>query len=245
MSVPFTEIKSHIRPFDIIAFKGGNLVSSLISTFEEFETDHGEFSHVGMVITKDILECIHTKDTYFKLKKNVLYIVESTRSAEGSIPDIATGNFKFGVQLRELTDVITNYLSHPNSKVAWCKLKDNPIDAKIHLLKIKFSKIFHSLYGKHYDMSLLALAAAMFPSLRTIRDTKDEMCTLIYEKCGLKMASGCPSEWQFCSEIIAEIYKEFGVWGDECNPKDVLPVDFFGYDTDGLKNVIESTIYIH
>lgn len=244
MSVSFTSVKSLVRSFDIIAFKGGNLVSSLISTFEELETGHGEFSHVGMVITNEILECIHTEDTYFKLKKGVLYIIESTRSAEGSIPDIATGNFKFGVQLRELESVIKCYLSHPNSKVAWCKLKDNPIDAKIHMLKTKFSKVFHSIYGKNYDMSLIALASAMFPSLRSIRTARDELCTLIYEKCGLKM-SDSPSEWQFCSEIIAEIYKEFGVWGDECNPKDVLPVDFFGYDEDGLKNVIENTVYIH
>ena len=246
-SMDFNLIKENIRAFDIIAFRGSGIVDDIISMFEKYEISCGDFSHVGMVITSDVLTSFkiassETENTKFVLEPGKLYILESTLS--GHPPDVSDSKISSGVCLRELETVIPKYIINEKTKVAWCKLINNPLDNQFfEPEKKKFKKMFLKYHEKSYDMSPIDLAAAMFPVLRPIRNVKNELFNNVAKMLGMASVD-TPSGWQFCSEIIANFYKEFDVIAKDFNPEDVLPMDFFGFDEDGLPNLIKEIVYI-
>ena len=119
----YKEIKNDIQSFDAIFFRGGDLISDMIEVLEKYKVSSGVFTHVGMVVTADILPYCNVKGLPYHLESNKLYILESTFGYE--IPhilegkcDITTGKGKFGVQLRELEDIIPWYITNDKTKVA-------------------------------------------------------------------------------------------------------------------------------
>ena len=70
--VEFIDIKDQIRPFDLLAFRGTDLISHLVLALEEEKTGCNGFSHVGMVVTKEILDS-------FVLKLFCILISSSTK----------------------------------------------------------------------------------------------------------------------------------------------------------------------
>jgi len=151
----FSDIKNNIQPLDLIFFKATDYISLAIRESEKIEQKCGEFSHVGLVVNKELLPFIS------ELKPDRLYIWESTiskklpgRDSSLSVPDIETGKPRFGVQIRDLEEVFynfyncsTNYVTLPFSyiysffgkiksffipnsvltpQIAWCKLIRNP-----------------------------------------------------------------------------------------------------------------------
>src|SRR5436309_2685398 len=101
----YNDIKDKISPFDLIAFRGGDLASDLICFLQKHQLTCGDFTHVGIVVTSDVLMI---KD--YQLEEHELYLLESTfsyfPSITHSIPDVTTGKCKFGIQLKKLKDVI-------------------------------------------------------------------------------------------------------------------------------------------
>jgi len=240
----FQTIKKDIRPFDIIAFRGGGIVDDIISICETYEVSCGDFSHVGMVITSDVLPSFKTKDGKFVLEPEKLYLLESTLHKHS--PDVSNPKIASGVCLRELEYVIPRYITDVKTKVAWCGLINNPFDLNKPFTKEekkRFKSLFLKYHEKLYDMSPIDLASAMFPMLRPLRDVKNDLYDRIGSMLGMA-AVDTPSGWQFCSEIIANFYKEFGVISSEFNPEDVVPSDFFGYDEDGIPNLVKEIVYI-
>ncbi len=246
----YDEIKEQIRPFDLLAFHGGDVISEFISVIENKTIGSGIFTHVGMVVTSDILPSC--KD--FILEKDKRYIFESTfiydtPGCEKNIPDVTTQQCTVGVQLRDLEAVMARYICNDETRVAWCKLKNNPftIHTKETLME-QFVAFFDDYHGRYYEMSFIGLASSMFPSLRLVRQYQD----IIYDKLynilrGYNIVNKNnegPAGWQFCSELVANVYQMIGVIGPEFNPQDVLPVDFFGYDLDGLTALVDDPIYI-
>jgi hypothetical protein len=82
-------------------------------------------------------------------------------------------------------------------------------------------------------MDIESLLAAMFPCLRIIREIKDTIFGALYKVlylCGLANINSGPAGWQFCSELVANVYQSIGVLSQSFNSKNILPVDFFGYN---------------
>ena len=83
--------------------------------------------------------------------------------------------------------------------------------------------------GRGYDANPISLGAAAVPWLRCLRGAA--------EKVAPKKING----WLFCSEFVASVYIDVGIFGDltdgvadgiTLDPKNVLPVDFIGGESD-------------
>lgn len=247
--VSYHHIKDKLLPFDLIAFRGGGLYSDLIAKLEEFEVGVGTFTHVGIVVTSDILT-----DSFIEPGRK--YLFESTLTYN-SAPDILSGKGVLGVQLRDLETAITHYIEDQDTKVAWCPLLNNPyadngdlavnVRKRRMLLKEYFTDFFRRYDNRLYEIDPTNLLAAMFPSLRLIRTLRDELFVGLYgilHKFGLSKNNIGPAGWQFCSELVAGVYQNIGVLSYEFDPQDVIPVDFFGCDRDGIPLLVDKPIYI-
>lgn len=261
--VSYQDIKLQLKPFDLIAFRGGDLISNMISTLEKYKVGVGIFSHVGIVVTSDILPKYISNDKVYHLDPNRRYILESTFSynvkgfTDGP-PDIIKGTGKFGVQLRDLEYVIPTYITSKKTKIAWCPLinnpfnplKDEPVDElskRRNDLMETFTNFFNSYHDRFYEADIKSLLAAMFPSLRTVRNVHDKVYSKLFNilhEYNISENSCGPAGWQFCSELIANLYQTIGVLPLSFDPRDVLPVDFFGYDLDGIPPLVSNPIYI-
>lgn len=253
----FNEIKDQILPFDIIAFRGSGIIGSLISVLEKYQVGVGSFTHVGMVVTADILPSCVLDGREFVLEKDKLYLFETTLVV-GKVADTLTHQHNIGAQLRLLEEVIPNYITNKTSKVAWCKLINNPYEKKDsefwftnsyrrRALRNKFKQIFEEYHGRMYETDMLGLLGALFPSIRPLRDKRDDFYDAIFKVLhffGQEKMKNSPGGWQFCSELIINIYQEIGIVPRAFDPKDVLPVDFFGYDNEWLPALVEEPVFI-
>lgn len=117
-----------IKPLDCIFFKGTELISEAIMIMERLTLGVGEWSHVGIVVNRDIIPGLNVKD-------DDLYIWESTISSSSKLItgdptlDAESGKGVFGVQVRKLKDVIKNSIKL-GVKIGWGRLRNNPIFKK-------------------------------------------------------------------------------------------------------------------
>lgn len=220
-----------IKPLDMIMFSGNNFVSKTIRLVEKEKLGLGTISHVGIVITKEILP--HIKE----LEKDKFYIWESTNSKIklSNHPKDILGKSKFGVQIRDLRQVIEYYLKF-QGKVFWGKLDQHPLKIKekdsliiYHQRKVeiieKFKEIEKNYGNSQFNMSFIDLAASVFPSLRPLRKFKNKIKQLFKTKKKKLKKSYTPF---FCSEFVAMVYKNISVLEDHIDPANVVPVDFLG-----------------
>ena len=232
-------ILEHIRPFDLVLFSGNNIFSKTIRLVEKEKFGLGTISHVGMVITKDVMP--HIKE----LKKDRLYIWESTSSKgklTGNVKDIYEHS-KFGVQIRELEPVVHSYLEH-SGRVFWGKLKTNPWKCNVNSYRERFKKrkdIIDTIrdieikYGNSsFNLSIIDLAASIFPALRPLRKLKKKL-KKVFKK---KKPKPVPL---FCSEFIAIIYKNLKIMNSDTEPSNIVPVDFIRSKEEGkiVKKIVE------
>lgn len=108
----YNDLKSKIKPLDLLLFKGTDFVSKTISKCELYMEGSGSYSHTGIVISWEVMPFLS------ELEEGKLYIWESTMSGScrgmnrgGEVPDVETGKGCFGVQIRDLEEVIKHYLS--------------------------------------------------------------------------------------------------------------------------------------
>lgn len=236
-------ILESIRPFDLVLFSGNNLLSKTIRLVEKEKLGLGTISHVGVVITKDILP--HIKE----LEDKKLYIWESTSSKfklDSQSKDIY-GQSKFGVQIRELESVIDFYLKN-QGRVFWGKLKNNPWRCKsIVSFREKYQKRkniilemkdIENKYGKSsFNLNLIDLAASIFPSFRPLRKWKKKLGKFFKRK---------KKEYipLFCSEFVAIIYKSIHILDKDINPSNIVPVDFLRANENGIPKIIKNIVEI-
>lgn len=209
-------IKNKIKPLDLFLFKGSSIYSKFIQINSRLVTGSGEWSHCGIVITKEILDIP-------EIKPDKLYIWESVSSSKTHQPANIYGKHFIGSQIRELDIVIKEYCKNPNNNVAWCELQDN----RRKLLKMdKIKKIFKTLFYKYdhhfYDINCCTLLGAMFSCFRC--------CTSKFDK--------LTENWLFCSELVALVYIDLQIFPQSVDPKYVIPVDFIGYDSDHAVPVV-------
>jgi len=227
----FTDIKQNIRPFDLIAFRGDEFVSNLISKLEKrgkVTARGGTFTHVGMVITDEILDNP-------LLEHGKLYILESVISGKlgSGVPDIQGKSF-LGVQIRDLERVAEAYDQPNGTLVAWIPILENPIlkQENIPQIKKKFTDLYREIDGILWDSNFWSLLSALYPKMRIMRP--------LFEKIFRTQ------KWLFCSEMVAIIYKHFNILPQIVNPKDVIPADliFPEEDTDIMPKIAGDIIFI-
>jgi hypothetical protein len=205
-------------------FRGGDLVSDVISGVEKASVHDkrgGDYTHVGMAVWSD--------DLLGGQKR--LLVLESTMS--GSLADGVTdidGHAHLGVQLRDLEAVVNGYDTNPKTHIAWLPLQE---DRKSAVKKGQLAASYDKYKGIFYDASVIDLAAAAVPMLRPVRDcsmlscVRDKMCACFC--CCLPKSLGVTpqeSKWLFCSELVANVYRDMGILPGNVDPKDVLPCDF-------------------
>jgi hypothetical protein len=244
-SISYNDYKHNIRPLDLVMFRGGDSVSDFIRFLEKsknkniskseiiYDLECNAFSHVGIVVNSEIL-------TDPRLEVGKLYIWESTMSGKltDGIYNIEEKSY-LGVQLRSLDDVVRAYISDTNSRIAFCHIKDGILNQYKNeysaLLIQRFTNLFIRYNGIRYDANLYSLSSSIFPCLRGSRDKVEEILN--------------SEEWLFCSELVAIIYKELGLIPNTVNPKNVVPMDFVGYEVDpieygGIPVIVKKPIYI-
>jgi hypothetical protein len=203
---------ANIQPLDVIMCRGHDFISDGIKylSFKSMGSRYeaGCFSHVGMIITKDVLDIP-------QLEPNKLYIWESTISGAlgGHIKNI-DGHAFLGVQIRDFDEVIKNYCK-PHTAVAVLKLKDRSM--LNDNLKDKMKLLYHKYNGIRYEINYMQLFAAMYPKLRFLR------------------FNFTVNNFLFCSELVATIFRDLGIFPIEVEPYNVIPADYVSEgDPDGV-----------
>ena len=260
----YGDIKPFLKPYDGILFKGTDGISKIIQIGEQFELNNDEFSHIGIVITSELLPWLT------QLQKDRFYLLESTINiGSNCVPDIIIGQGRMGVQIRDLEEVITVYLKTHQAKIAWCPLIDNPwiqkkeetnqiYQLRRHELLMIFRKFYDINGQKIYDYSILDLLSALFPYLRPIRNSLNEVIIeghrlLTTFKITKPEKIDKEKMWEaelnleqtrlFCSELVTMLYQMNNIIDPILNPADVVPVDFLGHDG-RMKKVLDDPIYL-
>jgi hypothetical protein len=224
------DIINDIKPFDLICFKGNEFVSKTISIIEKASFGNGDWTHVGIIITNDILP-------FVKSQKNKIYIWESTISGSfgDGVNNEETNKGKFGVQIRDFTKVVNKYLNN-NTKIGWCKLKNNPYIMKDNetldeynsrLEKIKDAIIkFYLENGKaNYDYKILTLFKTILPNTKKYKFLKKIFHT---------------KDLFFCSELVAHIYKIIGIISNDIDPEEIAPIELLGYSNNNIGKIFDN-----
>lgn len=218
-----------IQPLDLLLFHGIDPVSHAICFVEAKKFGHGDFSHAGIAISREVL------DLPF-LEPGKIYVWESTLSAPAGfwahftdkVPDAETRGLRFGVQIRDLELVLPGY-SVGGGKVAWSAFLGErpPLEyTRERLLAL------HAEYGHApYTANLLDVFAVAFPALRSTRDffdrTEDRVAYFINHV--LERARTHPrlidaEHHVFCSEWAGIVYKHLGMVDPDFDPRLVAPV---------------------
>lgn len=227
-----------VQPLDLLVFQGAEGVSNIIRKLEESRLGSGVISHVEVAITQEWCPSISVDgDPRRKLSWG------STLSGKlnDHVLDAETGGVTFGVQIRDLGELVDRYsevhLETGKGNIGVARLRRNPTKTEDHDVKAHLIDQLEAAYAKYnhrqYDFNPINLLAGLYPKLRGLRKISNTLTQHISRH----------QPWLFCSEFAAALYEDLGIIashtpdGNDFNPEDVVPVDFLGYDEDGLKGI--------
>jgi hypothetical protein len=240
------------RPLDLLVFQGAEPVSKLIRKLQKKQMGFGDISHVEVVITpkwcteiKSLHKFEQFKNEAIKPHENYLLSWGSELSGKlnDGVYDAETGGVTFGVQIRDLKDLVRKYASNPKANVGICRLLNNPTETTTDPDKLKreITAAYLKYKDAKYDYNPFNLLAALYPQLRKYRKEVNKIID--------KIRGHKKDRFLFCSEFAASLYVDVGVLNDESdgeldgdhpNPENVLPQDFLVGDQDehGIKVAI-------
>lgn len=207
-----SELLLKVKPLDLIFFTCNSIVSEIIKLAEEIDIGNAQWTHVGIVVSTDILP----------IKNGIngkLYIWESNISSTGiynkidtsaSVLDIETEKGMFGVQIRDLEQVLRAYLSIEGSRVGWARLRKNPLDQDITTIyntKCALLNLYNEYNHIPFEDNPFNLLGFIICCIRPYREQDDKHRKVV------------------CSEFICIIYKRIGLIPMVINPRDVTPED--------------------
>lgn len=216
----YSEIKNRIKPLDLIMFKGVGIYSKFIQINSRLTTSNGDFSHVGIIVTREILDIP-------QMDPNKLYIWESVSSGVRHKPLNIFGKSFIGTQIRDLEEVIKEYSKKESSKIAVCFLSRNRYP-NIEYVKERMQYLYPKYNNRFYDINPCTLFSAVYSCCRG---------------CSSKIEQFTP-EWLFCSELVGLIYRDMGIIPISVEPRYIIPVDFIGYDIDNMPKIVTDPEYI-
>ena len=218
-----------IRPLDLILFRGVDFVSRAICFVESKKLGRGDYSHVGVAITRDVL------DLPF-LEPGRIYVWESTFSAKAGffarftdkVPDLETEGVRFGVQIRDLELIVPGYTAS-GGEVAWCAFRGaRPSSEAVrpHL------QALHQEFGHvPYTHHLLDLFGVVYPALRPARDrlhrAEDRLAHFLNEvlpRARIHRTFEDSEHHLFCSEWVGIVYQRLGLTPSTAEPHQAAPV---------------------
>jgi hypothetical protein len=156
----FQDIKHKIQPLDLLVFRGKDFVSSTIRVVQKKFLGSGDWSHVGLVVTTDLLPIKNGKP-------GKLYVWESTMSGRltDGVYDTESGKAKFGVQIRDLEELLA-----ASCEIGWCRLRVNPWKEK----KLMVQE-FYKKHGKAtYEYNIFPLFKTIFSCMSKVKGSKDK-----------------------------------------------------------------------
>ena len=245
------EFIQKVRPLDLLVFQGGEFVSNIISFVEKEGDGTGSVTHVGVAINDSFCPLIKISPK-LGLASGRMCTWESTMSGplNDGVYDAETDTSFFGVQIRDLEEVITGYLQNPKANIGLCRLKNNPcfplpdeswsdyLSRSADLIQ-KIETAYKNYNGTRYNPNFLDLLASVFPKLRPFRNLEDETLGKLF---GM-------NKWLFCSEFVTVVYEAVGIISpssskEEPNYRDVTPVDFLPNVDDQMPSIVEAPIWI-
>lgn len=246
--IKISDYKPNALPLTLISFRGEDIISKTIRIIEKIQTGNGEFSHCGILITSDLCPFIPN------LKPNKLYIWEST-ILNNEISDITTNKQRFGVQIRDLDELLPKYLEDNKSAIAYCNLLNNPwvkkdkenmidtADRRENIINI-MKMLYKKYHDKIYEMNCLQLLSTVLPCLRKPQRKLYEKVVDGVNHIYSTGLNGKEDDFVFCSEFITIIYKALDIIDSKFVPSEVTPTDFFGNDIDGIPKIVEDPVYL-
>lgn len=216
----------HVRPLDLILFRGSDFVSSSIRYLQLKHSGVGadEYSHVGIIISREVLDLP-------ELEPNELYIWESTMS--GNIADGVKNIHNeswFGSQIRKLSDVLHANAQNEDSIVAVAPVDWQRFNVDESAIRKHMSELWSNYGNKRYELNAITMAASIWPIFRPLRN-----CLRFVIK---------DTEWVFCSELCCRIYAQLGLVSNDIDPENTVPCDFWCEDLDGMKSPCVEPIVI-
>jgi hypothetical protein len=213
------------QPLDLVACKGNDIVSNTIMKGESFFEGRGIVSHVGLVVTSDILPKVTIEDIDYHLDPNKKYIFQSAVLKKGLTDPVPETNT--GVQIRELEEYVANYKKEEGTSITLYSLKNNPWYDKNKRQNLigHFTNIFEKYQGRQYAFDILLLLGASYKKVRWLRNLRDNMSYYLFgDKTG-------PYTWMFCSELVATVYNELGIIScsnpENFSPERLIECDIF------------------
>lgn len=221
--VLYSMYRENIKSFDIVLFRGGDYVSDFIRFLEsrysptqtstqKYNITADAFSHVGLLVRGDILEGEN-------VSKNKIYVWESTMSgllSEDGLKNV-DGNSHFGIQLRDFDELVEKYDAGEDTRIAIAHLEGSTCFDE-NEIKTKFYELFKKYNNTLYDANPVSLVSSLCTCLRPVREVSEEVLGT--------------EDLMFCSEFVAYVLKELGFYDSDTNPKNVVPMDFIGFDAD-------------
>ena len=218
-----------IQPLDVILFRGVDAVSRAICFMEQKKLGRGDFSHVGVAVTREAL------DLPF-LEPGKVYVWESTFSAPAGffarftdkVPDRETEGLRFGVQIRDLELVVPGYVSS-GGKVAWSAFRGPR--PPLHVLREHLHALHEEFGHIPYTSNLLALFSVVYPALRPARDVvakvEDRLAHFrneVLHRARTHNPAEDAEHHMFCSEWVGTVYQRLGIAKPEFDPHLAAPV---------------------
>lgn len=244
--IPPLTIYDKMAPLDLIFFSGTDLISIVVKDVEQLGCGFKDVSHVGIVVTSEILPSIK------ELVPGKKYIWESTSSlvvpCTGTpfVPDVERRTSRFGVQIRPLEDVVSTY----DGKVYWAQLKTNPwlgLNTQITIIS-KVEQLHLSYKATHYESNPISLLSSAMRLMRPVRNLIDY--TLIcghYILNAMRITSGPWTQLNaeeltvFCSEFVTIVYQTLDILQQDPSvvPYNTTPVNML-HAMPGLLNPVVS-----
>jgi cell wall-associated NlpC family hydrolase len=255
----YTDLRDRIKTGDLVFFGCTTFVSRFISVIETFVDGDGEYSHVGMCLRAESFNYPDPATKPAWCQDGKIFILESTSSVpHGDVPTVE-GTVGFCVQLRDLDQVITHYGAESTYRIGVAHLlpEIRPNDLDVHSDRIQLA--YDQYRGLYYDASVIDLTAIVLPMVRRIRDNviyqymRDLITGWWYGTARSPSTDqpadlphdNCVSNWQFCSELVSNIYRDLGIYPAQVNPENILPSDIIRHtETKHLPAVVCDPIRI-
>ena len=247
----YNSIFESANPLDLIAFKKPQSVIS----FDNYNEENIDsiFTHIGIVVTKDILPDL-------KLEPNKLYVWESTMKY--NIPTISsdkcTTNGDVGIRVLDLEKICNNKTDLGYSDIALGQLMYNPwitkdyANASINEQRLYIINKFKAMHKNCYNIYTLNKKSPREKSTKNIFYTNSKpkiLNTNITDSYGVVMTIGLDNtnnkiNTMFSSIMIGLLYKKIGILPKRININTLTAIDFFRLDQIGFPNIIKSILYL-
>lgn len=243
--ITYSIFQQNVRELDLVFFRSSDIISNAIAIGQEVFFGVGQWSHVGMVISKQLIP-----SGYYKYVKDdppdTYYLWESTFSSNyrllspDMVVDAITKKPAFGVQIRRLFELVDKSIRSGKVSVGWSQLKNNP------LFQVQTTNNNNINNNNPNTFSFTKEIQKQQPNAnRVVKQIKKlfadyrlrpyarnccRLCSPAMPKlkwiCGCVCCKHCCSDHSqgvFCSEFVTSIYQKIGIVSPVVKPELISP----------------------